>query len=235
MPRFRIALALLVSLGILTSCAAMRGRKEIHESGFLGDYSRLEPNPNFPAQEIYINPRAVWARYDSVKLDSVTLWANEDTGALSEEERQMITDLMYKSLHNEFEKHFKLKDRPSPSTIRGRAAITQAKGANVAARTLSTFLPQAMIIGSAVSLGVDTATTVGSATIEVELLDSVTNERLAAAVDSRAGTKDLTSGRTFQSWGDVEAATEFWAQKLSRAMIRFGVRRKPGAPSVDES
>lgn len=231
----RFGLALIVGFAILAGCAATRGRGEIRESGFLGDYSRLEPNPNYPAQEVYINPRAVWPRYDSIKLDSVTLWVNEETGQLTEEERQMLTDLLFAALHGEFEKNFKIAERSGPSTIRVRAALTQAKGANVALRTMSTFLPQAFIIGSAASLATDTAKTVGSVTVEVELQDSVTGERLAAAVDSRAGTKDITSGRTFQKWGDVEAAAEFWAQRITRAMIRLGVRRKPGAPSVDES
>ncbi len=47
-----------------------------------------------------------------------------------------------------------------------------------------------------------------------------------AAVDNRAGTKDIISGRTFQRWGDVQAACDFWARRIARALVQLGVRRK---------
>ena len=214
-------------VGLVVGCAATRGRRgEVEESGFLRDYSKLEPNPNFPAHEIYINPKAVWVKYDSIQLDSVTLWANEDSGRLSDEEKQMLTDTLYSALHEQLGREFFLVDQAGPSTIRIRAALTEEKGANVPARTISTLLPQALLLGWAVGVSADTAATVGSATIEAELLDSVTGVRLAAAVDSRAGTKDITSGRTFSKWGDVKAACDYWAQRITRALVQMGVRRK---------
>jgi hypothetical protein len=47
---------------------------------------------------------------------------------------------------------------------------------------------------------------VGAASGEAELLDSVTNERLAAAVGAVAGTKGLL--RAFSKWADVQNACD---------------------------
>jgi hypothetical protein len=85
-----------------------------------------------------------------------------------------------------------------------------------------------------VGLSADVAATVGSATVEMELRDSITDERLAAAVDSRAGNKALFTKRTFEKWGDVEAADRFWSQRIAWQLARHGVQRKPGAPMPEE-
>jgi len=228
----------LILIGLLciafVGCVGVRARRgKPQQSGFLGDYSKLEHREGFPAQEVWINPDAVWSKYDSVQLESVTMWVNKETGALTDEEKQMLTDLLFKALHAKLGSQFTLVDRPGPRTLRVRAALTQAKGSNVAVRTISTIIPQSLILGAAVGMSADTAKTVGSGTIEVEVVDSVTQERLGAAVDSRAGTKSLVSLRTFEKWGDVEAAANFWAYRLTRGLIRMGVRRKPDATELE--
>lgn len=56
-------------------------------------------------------------------------------------------------------------------------------------------------------------------------IDFVTGQRLAAAVDQRAGTKSVLAGtRTFKKWGDVQAACEFWAEGLTQTLVRLGVQ-----------
>jgi hypothetical protein len=211
-------------------CGAVRGRRGApEESGFLRDYSQLEEREGHEAQLVYVNPRADWSRYAAVEIDSVTLWASQENVKLSKQDQQMLTDLVYKAMHEQLGRQFRLVDRTGPDVLRLRAALTQAKGANVPLRTMSTLLPQALILGTAVGLSADTASTVGTATLEAELLDSVTGERLAAAVDQRAGTKSLLTTRTFTTWGDVEAAANFWAERTTDFLVREGVRRKPGA------
>jgi hypothetical protein len=83
-----------------------------------------------------------------------------------------------------------------------------------------------------VGLAADTANTVGSVTAEMEVVDSVSSERLAAAVDERAGTKRIFTTRTFKKWADVEAACRYWAERVGLFLARQGVPQKPGAPAV---
>jgi len=65
--------------------------------------------------------------------------------------------------------------------------------------------------------------TVGQATLEAEVLDSMTKERLAAAVDQQAGKKWYTQLKT---WSDVKSACEHWADSLRKRLIQEGVRKK---------
>jgi hypothetical protein len=208
-------------------CGAVRGRRGTpEESGFLRDYGQLQEREGYEAQLVYLNPRADWSRYAAIEIDSVTLWASQENVKLSKQDQQMLTDLVYKAMHEQLGKEFRIVQEPGPEVLRLRAALTQAKGAKVALRTMSTLLPQALLLGTAVGLSADTASTVGTATVEMELLDSITGQRLAAAVDQRAGTKSLLTTRTFSTWGDVEAAANFWAERTAQFLVKQGVQRK---------
>ena len=232
--RTRVIVALALALA-LASCAQTRARRGAPEhGGFLGDYSQLEKREGFPASEVYHSPNATWVKYDSIQLDSVTLWATEDRETFTDEERQRLTDVLYEALYEELSEQFRMAESPGPRVLRVRAALTQARGANVPLRTMTTVVPQLRTASTAVGLAADVAYTVGSATVEAEVLDSVTNERLAALVDERAGTKALISTRTFRTWGDVEVVCQYWARQAARNLVRLGVRRRAGAEELED-
>lgn len=231
----RLLLLGVLCVGLL-DCAAVRGRRgDPEQSGFLGDYSQLKEQEGYDAALVYVAPDVEWGAYEAVHIDSVTLWGHGDMGRISEEDRQMLTNILFKSLREQLGAQFPLADRPGSDVLRVRAALTQAKGAKVALRTITSFLPPAWVVSSAGGLATDTASLVGTATVEIEVLDAITSERLAAAVDSRAGTKSILAGtRTFTKWGDVEAAGLFWANRVTGFFVRQGVQRKPGAPEFEQ-
>jgi hypothetical protein len=218
----------------LDGCAATRERRGTpEESGFLGDYSQLQENPDYKAALTYFKPGVQWSRYNSIQIESAGLWVNADT-TVSPEDQQLLTDTLYKSMYDQLSKYFAITSQPSASTLRLRVALTQAQGAKVAVRVVTTVVPQLRMAGGIVGLAGDTATTVGSATVEMEALDSVTNQRLAAAVDARAGTKVLFAKRAYSTWGDVEAACNYWAQGVAYRLAKLGVQLKPGASMPPE-
>jgi hypothetical protein len=234
-PRLLLTMGLLTLVCAMVACSASRGRRrgEAPESGFLRDYSQLEKLKDWPAREAYFNPNAQWSRYDSIHLDSVTLWSDKSIDKLSAENQQMLTDTLYTALHEELSQYFNISDHPGPNTIRLRAAITQGKGAKAVMRGLTSIHPGSLLLGAAVGLSLDTANSVGTATMEAELLDSATNERLAAVVDQRAGTKVfflIAPKRTFTKWGDVKAIDDYWAKRAAIVMLKKGVTPKEGAP-----
>jgi hypothetical protein len=145
----------------------------------------------------------------------------------------MLTDTLYTALHEKLGEYFELTDHPGPNTIRIRVAITQGKGAKAVMRGLTSIHPGTLLLGAAVGLSLDTANSVGTATMEAELLDAATNERLAAVVDQRAGTKVfflIAPKRTFTKWGDVKAIDDYWAKRAVIVMHKKGVPFKAGAP-----
>ncbi len=231
----RVLAVVVVVLLLAAGCTATRGRRgEPEESGFLSTYGQLQENPDYPAARVYIRPGVQWSRYNSVQLASVGLWGDESIDKLSAADRQMLTDTLYKSLYDDLSKYFTVTNQPGPDTLILRVAMTQAQGAKVVVRTITTVVPQMRIVGTLVGLGADTATTVGSATVEMEILDPVTRQRLAAAVDDRAGTKVLFAKRAYQTWGDVAAACDYWSERIAWQLARQGVQRKPGVAMPEE-
>jgi hypothetical protein len=219
----------------LTGCAATRSRRGTPElTGFLGNYSQLKESPDFPASLVYVRPGVQWSAYSSIQLDSVGLWLDQSTSGMSAEDRQMLTDMVYSKLNGELGKYFELVDRPAADSIRLRVALTQASGAKPVLRAVTTIIPQLRLAGSLVGLAGDTAATVGEARMEMEVLDEGTNQRLAAAVDERAGTKVLFAKRAYTTWGDVEAACDYWAKRITWQLARHGVQLKPGAKMPEE-
>jgi hypothetical protein len=69
----------------------------------------------------------------------------------------------------------------------------------------------------------DTQVLVGRAGVEAEVLDAVTNERLGAALDRRAGTKALRGG--VSTWADVQNAFDYWSERLRTRLAEL--RRQP--------
>jgi hypothetical protein len=232
-----LSLGVLFAVSVaLVACPTVRGRRGVPaQRGFLGDYSELQKIEGYDAQLLYINPEARWTDYDAVEIDSVTLWAGEGTDRLKPEDQQRLTDLLYTAMYEELGTQFRIADEPGPSVVRLRIALAQAKGTFfVPLRTITTALPKSLVLGTVVGLSLDTAKTVGSATMEAEALDPITGVRLAAAVDQRVGVKSLLSTNMFKTWGDVNDAFHFWAKRATRFLGRQGVQRKPGAPPIPD-
>ena len=112
-----------------------------------------------------------------------------------------------------------------PGVLQFRAALTEAKGANVPLKSHHDHraAAEARFDGSSVT-GADIVTTVGEATVEAEVLDSMTKERLGAIVDQQAGKKWYTQLKT---WSDVKSACEHWAKNAAGA-VDPGGRAKEG-------
>ena len=229
--RAREILVTAVVLAVLTSgCTATRARSGAPDQvGFLGDYKGLEKNPSYPAALVYVKPNVQWGKYSAIQLQSAGLYVSEKTKSLSPEDQERLVGMLYNTMMQELDKYFTLVKTPAPNALKVRVALTQAQGAQVALRTVTTVVPQLRMASTVGGLTSDTAATVGSATTEMEAQDSVTGERVAAAVDSRAGTKALFAGRSYEQWGDVQAAIDYWSKRAAWQLSRQGVQLKPGA------
>ena len=218
-------LAAIVAVGSL-GCAGVRARREAAApSGFLGDYSQLKKVEGYEFLQLYIAPDVKWSDYHAVHVESVTLWVSSaEQAKLTDADQQMLTDVVYKSLYDQLNERFLMAEHPGPQTINLRAAISQAKGANVPLNTITTVIPQLRLPLTVGGLATDTATLVGSASIEIEARDSITDRLLFAAVDSRAGNKALTT--MLSKWADVDAAADFWGQHVATFFARQGVPQK---------
>ena len=196
----------------LLGCSTTRQARSVETHGFLGDYSQLVEGEGDQAELVYINESASFSNYDAVMIDSVTLWKSKATSKISAEDQQRLTDSLYKALHDQLSADFRMVDRPGPGVLRVRAAITEAVGAVAVANTVTSIVPQLRVLTTVGGLAADSAMMAGSAAIEAEITDSLSGERLAAAVDKRLGAKTLRGA--FGKWTSVDNAFEYWAEQL---------------------
>ena len=204
----------------LTACKTTRQttkEKYVEPSGFLGDYSQLEPGTNGQARLVYIRSGVDWNKYTKIWVKPVELWKSDEPDSpmnkVSPENQQKLIDLFNTAMVNTLSSNYTIVDQGGPDVLVIHAAITDAKKSKPVIGVVSAiYLPLKLIsLGKQEIAG--TGIGVGLVTIEAELLDGQTNQRLAAAVDSRSGTTALRS-KFSGTFGDIEKSFEWWAQRL---------------------
>lgn len=210
----------------LTGCSTTRQQTKgtPEESGFLGDYSQMQKGLADHANLYYERPNVNWAKYTKVWIEPIELWKSDDPdspmGKISPENQQTLIDLLNTSLVNALSTNYTMVDHGGPDVLIIHAAITDAgKSKPVIGAVSSIYLPLKLIsYGKQAIAG--TGIGVGSVTIEGELLDGATNERLVAVVDSRSGTEAIRSKFT-GTWGDVEKSFDWWAARLDQRLTEW--------------
>lgn len=187
----------------------------VRSSGFLSDYSMLRRGDESEAISVYWNDQVDFSVYTKMLIEPVTIWANPDT-ELSEvpaEERQELANAFHAALQEALSEDFEIVQVPGPNTIRVRVALTEAVASSPILDTISTYIPQARLVSTILTLGSDTKAFVGSARTEGEARDALSGVLLAAGIDQRAGNKRL-GDNTLDSWGDVKKVFEAWAVRF---------------------
>jgi hypothetical protein len=219
-----VAVAALGAVG----CAATHQARGAKPSGFLGDYSELRPGKQGEALLVYVRPGVDWKKYDKIWLEPVTMWGGATSGLLQsvpKDEAQVLADYLDASLRNSLAKDYKLVDKAGPGTLRLRIAVTEAEGSTVPLDLASTVVPQMRTLSTVKRIATGTDAFVGKAGVEGEIEDSITDQRLAAAVDRQVGEKRLKGvGNT---WDDVQGAFDYWSERLRRRLADFRAGRGP--------
>jgi len=213
---FKVVMALTIAamVGGLMGCATQQ--KE-GPSGFLGAYPEFEPGKE-GVDKRYMKEGVDFKRYNKIMMDEVVFFFKSDADYKGIEPSEI------NELSEEFHKAFvetlrdMLTDTAGPDVVRMRLAVTDLDPSSTVGGTMSTVIP----VGLAVSL-IKKGTTgeyagIGSASMEVEFLDSMSNERIAAAIDKAPGGKfDL--GKL----SAAKSAFEFWAKRLRAFMDELHV------------
>lgn len=191
----------------VTSCAT-GGRSP---SGFLTNFSQLDGGyGTADAVAAYADPSANLKKYDSVMIDPVTtVVANPE---ISAEVTDQLAAYLSDSLRRNVSGGVKLVNRPGPTTLRVRAALTDviAGRESAAPVTVVHANPKAVLTGK---LGSETvAAFFSKVSFEGEIVDSVTGKRISALADQRLGSKREATAA--MSWASVRSATEQGAARL---------------------
>ncbi len=183
------------------------GSNAVVKTGFLTDYSRLRSESSTSLR--YINKGAL-ARYSNFIVDPVEVHFHRGAKAVEHRTKGKLTQRQVTDLTNYFHaKAIKAVEnsgnrvvyRPAAGVARLRVALT-----DIDRSTAASLLPQAKLFGAGI----------GGASIEVEVIDSMTGEQIGAVVESKKGSK-----MPFANLGQWDAAKQVmddWAKRLQKRL-----------------
>jgi hypothetical protein len=192
---------------------------EMKKSGFLSDYSGMKKGPKGGVEWVFIKKGVNFGQYNKVMVDQVTFFLKDDAKykGIKPEDINELTEAFDNAVRENIGKNYPLVDQPGPDVLRIRVAITDLVPSKSGVSAVSTVMP----IGLGLSIVKKTVTGkhtgVGETSMEVEFLDSVTNQRVAAAIDQHSGGK--LSG--MKKWGSAGEAFKFWTERLKIRLDEF--------------
>ncbi len=204
----------------LAACAPTKHARSVEPSGFLHDlYPQMRKGTDDEALLVYRNQQVEWsekATYDKILLDPVMIWRGPESKVrgLDQKTAQIIADAFYAILYQELAKDYQMVREPGPRTFRLQAALTEAEQSLPVLDIISSVpapFNVAFVASTIKTLATGKPLFKGAASLEGKLMDGVTGEVLAAAVDRRVGGRFLDA-EVFDSWNDVHAALAYWAQ-----------------------
>jgi hypothetical protein len=208
-------------ISALAACSVTEQAKPdtVQQTGFLKNYSQLQPGAKDQALLVYFNPNARWSQYTKVMIEPVTFWGDASSN-VSVQEQQQLCSYYYNKLNEDVSQKFQIVDRAGPGVMTLRVALTDPTAATPVLRSVSVVIPQARLLDSVTKLATGSYAFVGSAQSEGEVVDSQTGERLAAAVDKRSGGLSVKNANVWR-WGDAEKAMDYWAQRTADRLSTF--------------
>ena len=209
-----ILIILCVAIGI-----SYAGLKVKDYSGFLGDYSPLKPGPKGGVAQLYVKEGVDFKQYNKIMVDQVVFYFKKDAEnqAINPEEMKELADKYDRAMIDALGDAYPLVSEPGPDVMRVRVAITDLQLPIRTLNAVTSVVPAGIAI-SLIKKGITGKSTgVGEISMEFELLDSQSNERLAAAVDRRAGGKVDSMTKL----GNAEDSFKFWAQRLRTRLDEF--------------
>jgi hypothetical protein len=214
-----IAFALVAPLATERMVVAARADDgpRVEPSGFLGDYSDLEPSPDRKDILVYrLRPR-VLADYDRFIVDQPLIYFPVDGGprGVDPADLKMLSDDLRDKLVAAIEEggRYTVVAEPGPGVAHARIAITDAvpvdPGKNIGAKAAGVALGVGLLIPR-----VD----LGRAAIEAEILDSLSGERLVAVVAAKESRRYGGLIKGSKEWGDARAAFKKWAKQFRKKL-----------------
>ncbi len=211
---FTVSLTLFLVCILGAGCASTQAR----HSGFLNDYSGFEPGPKGGADLVYVKPAVDWESYDKIMIDPIVIWYHPDAQykGINPTELQQLADYFKAALIENLEDAYSIVDTPGPDTLRFRVAITNVVPTNPELDAVTSHLPQTRLISQVKKITTGSHLYVGGASLEGELLDSRTDERLIAGIISRSGEKKLLQIK--EKWSDVREIMDYLAKRFRQRL-----------------
>lgn len=172
-------------------------------TGFLSDYSNLRTAGDSSLR--FIASGNQLGRYSAFIIEPVRIYhytlSNPD--ALPGRMKDEMTIYMRGAIVEAIADRYDIVSEPGPGVARVRVALTDIKKASTALN----ILPTTRMTG----LGL------GGASVEAEIVDSVTGRQIAALVEARLAQRlNLVAG--WGDWGDAKSVMDEWAKRFRQRL-----------------
>jgi hypothetical protein len=181
-------------------------------AGFLSSYDNLKPNPNFENTVSFVKSGAEKNihGYIGVIIDPVQIYVatNADMSKLPDRGRTALAEYFQRSIADAVESAFPVVTEPGPLVLRLRTALVGVDvGGDIPGGGKDKDDPK-----------LDRAMNIGKVGVEMELVDSVTGEQIAAAVDRQNLGDGAEIGSAHfereEKFAEARKALDGWAARL---------------------
>lgn len=212
--------SLLATIGLVactvTTQQSLSDVEKASRSGFLTNYSLLQPGKEGEARLRYVNPKVDWSSYTGIFLEPV-VFIGDANSKIDAKEQQILTSYYYNALKKQLATVLPIVEHQGPHILVVRAALTNVTSEEPGLRTISVVIPQARLLDAAQSLDTHSYAFVGSAQSEGEVTDGGTGKILIEAVDGRSGGMAISNAGG-GAWSDAEHAMDYWAQLSAKRL-----------------
>ncbi len=205
-----LSLASILTMAALGSVLA----QDIQYSDFLSDYTQLQRTSDEYMHYMYLPPGAEsrMANYTAVMIDQPEFFAAPDSAYKGMKPKDMmdVADTFRAAVTEVLAETYFIVDQPGPNVLLLRPALTNLQ-LKKPRRKLLGYTPVGLVAGGVRSRRSDITNKVDlqGLTIEMEVLDSNTEEQLAAVVEIRSGTEEAPA-----SWEELDALLALYSQRL---------------------
>ena len=205
------SLAFLVTTTALCSAYA----QDIPNSGFLSDYSQLTRSTDQRRMDYsYLVPDAPdrIPNFSAVMIDQPEIFvaANSQYKGMKPNDMKQLADAFRNAMVQELVETYTIVDQPGPNVLYLRFAFSNLQVKKPRRRLLG-YTPVGLVAGAVKSAVADITNKIDlkGITVEMEILDSTSEEQLAALVAVRSQTDEEPT-----SWEEVETLIGLYAQRL---------------------
>ncbi len=219
--------SIIVLISFVFGAIAIAEKPEEHRySGFLGNYKNFKViNPKTNA-EVWIKPPhqdfKFLKKYNSVVLSPIEIWMDPSSyRGIDPNELKLITDYFFKSLLMTLDTDYSIVEKSGPNVMNIRIAITGVQKKKPNNLKVINLLPVKLAweAGNAAYRRVaGKQLDIYSASLELEILDSESGERLAAAVDTHDSSKTTTE-KGEDTWAPLQEVLDFWVQIIHARLV----------------
>lgn len=181
----------------LSACQTVVAEK----SGFLRDYSLLKANPQIEGQLRYQDSSISLKSYTKFMIDPIIVQfaPNAQGVAINPADLVTLTDYFHAAAVKKLSVNFQVVNQPGPGVLRLRVAITD----------ISKTIP-ALNIHPGTKL---TGAGLGGASMEAEALDSVSNKRVVAVVETTEGDR-FAFAPGLSEFGHAKQVMDIWVDRF---------------------